>query len=80
MTLAVPIIPEYAAEEGDILPFFLNVNPPWACSFVFITSSGQVTIPDAIPAPAPQTGVMYVAGICVEYIWRRAIGDRIGDS
>jgi hypothetical protein len=68
MTLAVPIIPEYAAEEGDILPFFRKANPPWACNFVFITSRGHVTIPDAMPAPAPHKGVIYAAGTCVERI------------
>lgn len=37
-----------------------------------------MTIPDAIPAPAPHTGVIYAAGICVEYIWRWEIGDKRG--
>lgn len=47
---------------------YLDWKPPWACSFVFITSSGQVTMPDAKPAPAPHMGLIHAFGIDVECI------------
>src|SRR4051812_22956353 len=78
MTRAVPIIPLYACVEPGNCPGLRVAKPPWACSFVFITSSGHVTIPDANPAPAPQIGAMYACGICVECICKREMKDVSG--
>ena len=56
------------------------MKPPWACSLVFITSSGHVTIPDASPAPAPQIGATYAGGIFVEYICKREMKEVSGEG
>lgn len=38
-----------------------------------MTSRGQVTMPDAKPAPAPQMGETHDFGICVDCICIRAV-------
>lgn len=52
MVLAVPINPLYIALVGASGRIILR-KEPCACSLVFMTSKGQVTMPDAIPAKAP---------------------------
>jgi len=49
MTRPVPTNPRYTAFVVDLFA----LNPPCACSFVFITSNGHVTIPEVNPPAAP---------------------------
>lgn len=68
IVLAEPMTPRYIL-FGGLAPAFLEADqPPCACSFVLITSSGQVTIPLARPAPAPETGLSHAFGSDNEYI------------
>lgn len=53
ITLAVPNSPLYNFGWPTCLPLSIGIYPPWACSFVLMTSSGQVTMPDVKPPMAP---------------------------
>jgi hypothetical protein len=53
MTRAVPSIPLYTTCPEAFGAAAFARNAPCACSFVFITSSGQDTTPDAKPPTAP---------------------------
>ena len=67
MVLAVPTNPLYRARVvGAFAKLACCRNDPCACSFVLITSSGQVTIPEAMPAAAPQKLLMLEVGSFVE--------------
>lgn len=49
----------------------LGLNPPWACSFVLMTSSGHVTTPEAAPATAPQKLLTEVSEYLADHMARR---------
>jgi hypothetical protein len=79
ITLPVPIMPLYSLPVPYGFFDALWLKPPWACSFVLITSSGQVTTPDAKPAPAPQIGDTHAFGICADCICILATKESLDD-
>jgi hypothetical protein len=60
MTRAVPVRPLYTARVGPV--YVLGRKEPCACRRVLITSSGQVTMPEATPADAPQRALTGPSG------------------
>lgn len=75
----VPIIPRYKAFVSPDCAA-RRANPPCACSLVLMTSRGQVTIPEATPAKAPQTGAIHMSGTLVENFSRRVTNSDLGDA
>jgi hypothetical protein len=57
-----------------------RLKDPCACNLVFMTSRGQVTIPEATPAAAPQKLLTVLLGSLAQYIENFEAGRRIAES
>jgi hypothetical protein len=73
MTRAVPVRPLYTARVGPV--YFLGRNEPCACRRVLMTSSGQVTMPEATPAEAPHRALTGPSGSLATLIARLESGE-----
>lgn len=72
-------MPLYKAAEGS-LPVIFRLKEPCACNLVFMTSRGQVTIPEATPAAPPQKLLTVLLGNLAQYTATLEAGSRTAEA